>query len=161
MDIATMIDQAMREKRLTQKALSERSGVPQATISRTLKGKSTPETGTLAKLFGALGLSTVGIYAQQGGDQPKMANESMAPSYHAPRMVALAPPSVTLDLDADCLLVWQQLQQLAPEDRERWRAELALTAAQALLAKLPPRKSPPIEPPDRPRYHSPKTHDPA
>lgn len=52
------------------------------------------------------------------------------------RTVALAPPSVTLDLDADCLVVWRQLMQLPERDREEWRAKLDIAAATARLDKL-------------------------
>lgn len=57
MDIAMQIDQAMRDwkpKRLSQAELSRISGVPQPTISRTLKGESIPETETLLKISRAL-----------------------------------------------------------------------------------------------------------
>lgn len=53
MTIADELDKAMRDFRpggITQPELAELSGVPQPTISRTLKGKSTPETKTLIKL---------------------------------------------------------------------------------------------------------------
>lgn len=61
MNIADQLDRAMRayihpdgRKGISQPELSHASGVPQPTISRTLKGKSTPETKTLIKLAGAL-----------------------------------------------------------------------------------------------------------
>jgi transcriptional regulator with XRE-family HTH domain len=161
MDIASVIDQAMREKRMTQKVLSKRSGVPQATISRTLGGKSVPETSTLVKLFGALGLSTSLIDDMQPAAQANTAGERPAQRYQNQRTIALAPPAVTLDLDADCLLVWQQLQQLAPNDRERWRAELEIASGEARLAKLPPKNPAPVKVPDNPISTGPKVRDPA
>ena len=57
-DIATQLDEAMRAKGVDQPWLEKASGVSQATISRTLKGKTTPETQTLRKLFATLNLST-------------------------------------------------------------------------------------------------------
>lgn len=59
MNIAEQIDQAMkafRPKPMSQSELARRSGVPQATISRTLKGLSIPETETLTKLAKALNI---------------------------------------------------------------------------------------------------------
>ena len=59
MNIAEQIDQAMkafRPKPMSQSELARRSGVPQATISRTLKGISVPETETLTKLAKALNI---------------------------------------------------------------------------------------------------------
>lgn len=56
--IATLIDSAMTRKGWNQPRLAEESGVPQATISRTLKGKTTPETATLQKLYRALGITS-------------------------------------------------------------------------------------------------------
>lgn len=65
MDIADELDKAMRDfrngKGITQPELTALSGVPQPTISRTLKGKSTPETKTLIKLAAALNC-TLGGY---------------------------------------------------------------------------------------------------
>lgn len=65
MDIADELDIAMRNFRpggISQPELAKLSGVPQPTISRTLKGKSTPETSTLVKLARALNC-TLGGYA--------------------------------------------------------------------------------------------------
>lgn len=60
--IGDALDSAMRAyaggKGITQSQLSRISGVPQGTISRTLSGKSIPETKTLAKLASALGSET-------------------------------------------------------------------------------------------------------
>ena len=59
MNIAEQIDWAMksfRPKPMSQSELARRSGVPQATISRTLKGLSVPETETLTKLAKALNI---------------------------------------------------------------------------------------------------------
>ena len=72
MNIAEQIDQAMkafRPKPMSQSELARRSGVPQATISRTLKGLSVPETETLTKLGEApdlLGLVPLISWVQAG-----------------------------------------------------------------------------------------------
>lgn len=64
--IAEAIDSAMQSmivkgKPISQSELSRRSGVPQATISRTLKGLSIPETNTLSRLIAVLGEDNVKI----------------------------------------------------------------------------------------------------
>lgn len=154
MNIANLIDQAMRDKRITQAKLSKISGVPQATISRTLSGKSVPETATLVPLFAALGLPVALIEDAAGA-----ANEA-APAKSSTRSIALAPTAVTLELDADCLLVWQQLQQLPPDERDRWRALLEIAAGEARLAKIDAKKAAQANPPDK-ATQRPKTRDPA
>lgn len=64
-EIAAAIDAAMRSydhgRGISQAALSRLSGVPQPTISRTLKGRSTPETSTLSRLIEVLGVGSVEI----------------------------------------------------------------------------------------------------
>lgn len=79
MDIANQLDQAMRNydnnKGISQAALAALSGVPQPTISRTLKGSSIPETKTLIKLARALNC-TLGGYT--GIEQMPTANERQA-----------------------------------------------------------------------------------
>lgn len=62
--IAAALDAAMSNyygpgKRMSGAELSRLSGVPQPTVSRTLSGKSTPETETLAKMVSVLGASNV------------------------------------------------------------------------------------------------------
>ncbi|HQR84604.1 MAG TPA: helix-turn-helix transcriptional regulator [Polynucleobacter sp.] len=64
MDLAKQIDQAMRDwkpKRLSQAELARLSGVPQPTISRTLKGDSIPETDTLLRISKVLRISFSGL----------------------------------------------------------------------------------------------------
>jgi hypothetical protein len=56
--------------------------------------------------------------------------------YQGSYTVKLAAPAVTLDLSADCLVVWQQLQQLPIRDREEWRAKLDFAVASARMNKL-------------------------
>lgn len=62
--IGDAIDAAMQAfdggRGIKQAALSRMSGVPQPTISRTLKGKSIPETETLSKLVAVLGGEKLG-----------------------------------------------------------------------------------------------------
>ena len=61
--IADAIDDAMKAfnngRGIGQSELSRRSGVPQPTISRTLKGKTLPEVNTLSKLLEVLGAGNV------------------------------------------------------------------------------------------------------
>lgn len=64
--IAEAIDAAMqmmivKGRPISQSELSRRSGVPQATISRTLSGSSIPETNTLSRLIAVLGEDNVHI----------------------------------------------------------------------------------------------------
>ena len=65
--IGDALDAAMKTadngKAMSQAELSRRSGVPQPTISRTLSGKTIPETQTLAALVGALGAGNVKLAA--------------------------------------------------------------------------------------------------
>ena len=78
---------------------------------------------------------------------PLIAAEPDANPYHGTNTVKLASPAVTLDLSADCLVVWQQLQALPPREREEWRAKLDFAVATARMRSLglfaPP---PPIHP---------------
>lgn len=77
--IGDALDAAMRDydggRGIKQPALSRLSGVPQPTISRTLSGKSIPETETLSKLVAVLGHATLGktIAAILGSDQQNKA----------------------------------------------------------------------------------------
>lgn len=56
LEIIAEISYAREEKNLTQKELSEISGVPQKTISRLENGKDLPKFSTLFKLLKALNL---------------------------------------------------------------------------------------------------------
>jgi hypothetical protein len=53
-----------------------------------------------------------------------------------PGSVSIAPTAVTLDLPADCLVVWELLQRLAPEDQEKWRASLEYKVARTRMKEL-------------------------
>jgi transcriptional regulator with XRE-family HTH domain len=67
MDIGTRLDKAMQDAKVeSQSQLARSSGVPQATISRILKGqgKQGPETSTLVALADALGVEI--RWLQQG-----------------------------------------------------------------------------------------------
>ena len=78
MNIAMQIDQAMRDwkpKPLSQAELSRISGVPQPTISRTLKGESIPETETLLKISRALKLTIHNIDFKQANSYPIKSDE--------------------------------------------------------------------------------------
>ncbi len=63
MNLANKIDVAMRsfKPKLTQTSLAKLSGVPQATISRTLKGKTLPEFDTLSRLAKVLKIEIDGF----------------------------------------------------------------------------------------------------
>ena len=62
--ISDALDRAMKGynggRGIGQSELARRSGVPQPTINRTLKGKSIPETDTLSKLVSVLGIDAFG-----------------------------------------------------------------------------------------------------
>lgn len=62
--IGDALDAAMKDynggRGMSQSELHRISGVPQPTISRTLKGKSIPETSTLTKLVAILGTEKLG-----------------------------------------------------------------------------------------------------
>jgi transcriptional regulator with XRE-family HTH domain len=105
MDIANQLDRAMKSygnnKGISQADLAALSKVPQPTISRTLKGSSTPETKTLIKLARALNC-TLGGYT--GTEQMPAVNELQA-HYNFPteneeskilRAFRLASPEVRL-----------------------------------------------------------------
>lgn len=65
-EIAAALDAAMQAfdsgRGISQSELSRRSGVPQATISRTLKGKTIPEVETLSRLVAILGPGNFDAY---------------------------------------------------------------------------------------------------
>jgi hypothetical protein len=67
---------------------------------------------------------------------PLVAAEPDANPHQGTNTVKLASPAVTLDLSADCLVVWQQLQQLPPREREEWRAKLDFAVASARMKSL-------------------------
>ena len=50
--------------------------------------------------------------------------------------LSIVPAAVTLDLDAECLVVWSQLQKLPERDRQIWMARLARAAADVTLLEL-------------------------
>jgi len=82
MKISDELDQAMRAYRkggIKQAELAKLSGVPQPTISRTLKGESVPETKTLIKLAAAL-KCTLGGYTGKS---------SLPVTYDTPNVQAL------------------------------------------------------------------------
>lgn len=82
--------------------------------------------GTLAQPSGQPGATAMGRHSAEPSPTP----------YHGDYSVKLAPPAVTLDLSADCLVVWQQLQQLPPREREEWRAKLDFAVAKERMRKL-------------------------
>lgn len=83
--IGDALDSAMQTadngKPMSQAELSRRSGVPQPTISRTLSGKTIPETQTLAALIDVLGTGNVNLAASIEAllPTPKESNQTIAP----------------------------------------------------------------------------------
>ena len=79
--IATRLDEAMKEAReygpngISQSELQRKSGVPQATISRTLKGTTDPEVDTIRRLAAALSVTFEWL---NEGIQPKYRDEKKA-----------------------------------------------------------------------------------
>lgn len=130
MDIAKTIDDAMKRTGMSQSELERRSGVSQATLSRTLSGKTVPETNTLKKIFAVLGMD----YAQLLNDaQPVITQKDVTfPS----GTVGIPPQSVIIDLPSECLTVWNNLQQLSERDRERFMLLIAQAAVDAKLKRL-------------------------
>lgn len=77
MNIADQLDKAMADFRpggISQPELAQLSGVPQPTISRTLKGKSIPETKTLIKLARALKCTLGGYTGTETISKPSASN---------------------------------------------------------------------------------------
>lgn len=79
MNLAKRLDEAMKVAHdygpngISQSELSRKSGVPQATISRTLKGATSPETDTIRRLAAALGVTFDWL---NEGIQPKHRTET-------------------------------------------------------------------------------------
>jgi transcriptional regulator with XRE-family HTH domain len=122
-------------------------------------GETAPSRARLPKVAQVLGTTTeyllygaaAGTAGQEPAHEEPAAHKRKVPISHA---VEIAPPAVILDLDSDCLVVWKQLMQLPERDRERWRAQLDIAAANARLNKLdetpapaesPPGKAPPVK----------------
>lgn len=85
MTIGDRLDQAMKDAKIpSQSELARRSGVPQATISRILKGsgKKGPETETLKKLAVACGVSFEWL-VEGGGEAGTTTPIELAPRYAA------------------------------------------------------------------------------
>lgn len=81
MSIGERLDQAMKAAGVrSQSELSRRSGVPQPTINRILKGPGAPEASTALKIAKSLGINFVWLMQ---GDGPMWAsdltNESLTP----------------------------------------------------------------------------------
>jgi transcriptional regulator with XRE-family HTH domain len=61
MDARTLLGDARRDARLTQRELSARSGVPQPAISRIERGSVSPRVETLDRLLAACGRDVAGV----------------------------------------------------------------------------------------------------
>ena len=142
-----------------QSALASAADIPATLVSRYMNaGKGIGE-----RMRDKIEMNTkrIGWFAEPGDSPSMQVNKSAPASYLSQsRSIALAPTAVTLQLDADCLLVWQQLQQLPPDERDRWRAMLEIAAGEARLAKLDAKKVAPTVPADKDQLR-PKTRDPA
>lgn len=98
MTIADELDSAMKafngHKGISQAELAKKSGVPQPTISRTLKGVSQPETATLRKLAKFLGATIGGV----SGDPapPSYATPGKVTDFRCREEPSLDPPLAEL-----------------------------------------------------------------
>jgi transcriptional regulator with XRE-family HTH domain len=92
MSLANRLDEAMKEARehgvdgISQSKLKEISGVPQATISRTLKGQTSPETATIRRLASALNVTFEWL------------NEGILPKYRHEKVENVASPVAQVQL---------------------------------------------------------------
>lgn len=124
MTIADRLNEAMMggdgREPVSQSALFRRSGVPQPTIARILKGKgkSGPETATLVALAQALGVEFLWL---QQGTEPKYPGGRLTPS--APVAVSPAQPRVRRHwLPEDEAEFLADYRSLTPASRVRARA---------------------------------------
>lgn len=70
--LATLLKQLMDERRMSQRALSRRSAVPQSAISEILSGKRTnPRKATIDRLAVTFGVSPATLLAPDGGGLPR------------------------------------------------------------------------------------------
>jgi transcriptional regulator with XRE-family HTH domain len=125
----------MREARIpSQNALAKASGVPQATISRILKGngKKGPETETVRKLAAAVNVSFEWL---NEGSGPKQRNAHKTADVHPLPAVSAAanePKSNLVDpgapLNADALVELLALYQLSTERGRNFILESARVA---------------------------------
>lgn len=113
MTIATRLDKAMRDAKIrSQSELSRRSGVPQPTINRILKGqgKKGPETATLVALASA---TSVEVKWLQQGIGPQSAGQSGTEQPSQVAAVAAPPTRVLLhwltDEEAEVLAEYRSM----------------------------------------------------
>ena len=110
--------------------LSEAAGVDVGTISA-LETRDSERSKYFPQLAEALGVTMEELTARPAQDDARREGGSTpapTPPIHHDK-VSLAPPSVTLDLPAECLVVWYQLERINPERRKRIRAIIAFDAA--------------------------------
>lgn len=127
----------LRDRRLalgwTQEALSEASGVDIGTISA-IETRDSERSKYFPALSAALGVTVEELMGGRAVDPvpPKERQPQAAPLDR----VSLAPPSVTLDLPAECLVVWSQLEKINPERRRRLKTIIAFEAAREEASEL-------------------------
>ena len=127
MDIAEQIDKAMKARKPKpwgQAELSRVSGVPQPTISRTLKGKSVPETETLSRLAKTLGIKF--DHVSSNSSSPNEIDLENNPDFPAVKKVSLRVSAGITGFGVepctgdDSLIVfradWYQSRRLKPEN---------------------------------------------
>lgn len=123
MNLADELDVAMgafRPGGISQAELARISGVPQPTISRTLKGTSIHETKTLLKLATALNCSLAGISAKSGDTPYESAKvrklQAREPDALAPHLVELLKVAKSMSPQGQHILLGRALElaQLHP-----------------------------------------------
>lgn len=121
MTIADRLDEAMHLRKITiQSELSRRSGVPQPTINRILKGKTpTPDLETVQKLCEALSI-TVEWLTENKGPHPKSLNSGQKPALTVPQGIAE---------------VWENAEDLKPDSDRVWidRCDYHFSAGAGLI----------------------------
>lgn len=138
MNIASRLDEAMRDAGFkSQNALAKVSLVPQATISRILKGNSDPEASTLRKLAAACDVNFEWL---NEGTGPKQRGVVQVPHHGQPPVLATRHVDETvLDrLNAVEVLLVQAYRDL---DMDKERQARMLRQAEALVAQYQREKS--------------------
>ena len=79
-NMASRIAELLAQQKLTQKELSQKSGITEAAISRYIKGDRVPRGVNLAKIADALGTSTDYLLGQDtfDGDEKKLVKTLIA-----------------------------------------------------------------------------------
>lgn len=124
----------LRARRLalgwTLETLSEASGVDVGTISA-IETRNSERSKYFPALSKALGVTIEELMSAGATEQPAPPGRHHQPQAAVDAMepVSLAIPNVTLDLPAECLLLWHQLEKINPERRRRLKTIIAFEAA--------------------------------